>query len=356
MRMTCEAKVYQTGNSFQKLVYRKMADYLDAKGITHFSMSQGGKLYRHLLPSDCTVENFLFNQNIYDAAKNRFDEKKAGDWKRAISNTASSQPCCFNLFVPLQQDLNLASKLLTALSGNPLVVHYIEIEFTPDKLPLENLPDFRVRPDDSKESIGDQGNMQGTDADIAVFYSHGNLKGVILCEFKYIEDEFSQCTSWKNKSKDIMRCSNPDFYKHMMEEEMKIGGSLACGYLKYENWSLTIDSEYFDINEIRSLPGCPFRHSLNQLWRNFLLAEKVKNARGLDECQFWVISPKENKTLWNNHKENVVSAFRTTLSKSGNDHFKKFYLEDVCEVLNSCDLSDYQRKWMSAFTEKYLIT
>ncbi len=352
--MNQTAEIYQSGNQFQNRIYRKMAEYLNLKGVIEFGRAKkNGALYRHLLPSDSTYENFLFDNEIYLATKTRFQKGKAGDWHRAKTNTAASQPCCFNLFVPLQQDLELASRLFSSLMEAAVVVSHVEIEFTPNCRDLHNLPGYEVGLKQD-ESIGDQGTNQGTDADVAVFYTASGKKGIILIEFKYIESEFSMCTSFRKKPKELMRCSNAGYFKSMIEDELMINGACACGYLKYKNWQLSKYSDILDIDKIRDMPRCPFRFSLNQLWRNLLMAEAVKRARNLDECQFWVISPAENTKLWDNHNEKVEDSFRNILTKSGLRQFMSYNLHDVVNELENIHLSSVQQKWAISFREKYL--
>jgi len=352
--MTENAEIYQEGSPFQKRVYREMSDYLHRKGVSHFGTPKNGKTpYRHLLPPECTIENFLYDRNIYTAASSRFKDHKAGDWDRARTNSAASQPCCFNLFVPLQQDLELASKLFSSLMGSSVTVCHIEIEFTPKTPKLNELPGFERHPD-ADESIGDQIGKRGTDADVAVFYKTRDKKGIILIEFKYIEDDFNPCASYRIKDKKMMKCSNPDFYRHMIEKPLRINRSQACGYLKYGNWNLTASSDLIDIEKIRSLPVCPFRYSLNQLWRNLLLAENVKKARSLDDCRFWVIAPDGNTNLWDNHKEKVEDEFRKILTDKGQSKFKKIQLEYFVDSLENVGLSTSHQKWLASFREKYI--
>jgi len=352
--MKRKAEIYQEGNPFQKQAYKQMSDHLIQKGFTQFGASSKGNLYCHLLPPESTVENFLFDEGIYTAAATRFEDHKAGDWDRARLNTAASQPCCFNLFVPLQQDLALAGRLFSPIMGISVAIDHIEIEFTPNTPRLDLLPGFERQAD---ESIGDQASdpkqNQGTDADIAVFYRSNGTKGVILIEFKYIEEEFNLCGSYKIKAKNDMLCTSPDFYLHMIEEQHRVKGRMACGYLKYNNWPLTQSSELMDITKIRALQACPFRFSLNQLWRNILLAESVKKARDLDDCHFWVLAPDGNDKLWDNHKEDVEERLRSILTSKGQEKFRKLTLEAVVDHLTELDPSPTQQNWLAAFQKKY---
>ena len=55
--MNKKAEIYQSGNAFQKLAYRKLSEYLDRKKISEYGIPKRGYTpYRHLLPPDSTVE------------------------------------------------------------------------------------------------------------------------------------------------------------------------------------------------------------------------------------------------------------------------------------------------------------
>ena len=344
-------ELYKRGqNAWQNKVFAHMTDYLEKKGVTRFGSTFKGNQYKHLLTDDDQKQNFI-NDEIYEATKERFTDHKAGDFKRVSTNTAASQAYCFNLFVPLNQNKTLASNLFSNLFGKTVSVKHIEIEFTPNT--LTELNGFNRTTD---ESIGDQGAKIGTDADVAIFYTYAdNRKGVLLIEFKFIEAKFSICSSYKRKMEIRSVCDSPDFYNKMVEDKAKDGlRYFLCGYNKYENWGLTKKSKFISQSEIVASQKCPFRHSLNQLWRNVLLAEKVTKARKLDEFGFWVFSPKENdKYLWD--KGCLDEEFRQLLTFYGKDHFKKFHLEEVLSYLDEEDLNNNERAWMIGMKEKYLV-
>ncbi len=348
--MGLSAEIYQTGNAWQKLAYRKMSDYFEEQGVTEYGKSKGGASYKHLLSEKDSVHNFL-SDDIYKATINRFSEHKAGDVERVKQNTVASQTYCFNLFVPLQINLKLASELFSTLLSKKVEVKHIDIEFTPNT--LDSLSGFERKGGD--ESIGDQSEFAGTDADVAVFYKNSNKrKGVILIEFKFIEAEFSVCSSYRTK-KDAIRpyCNSSNYWEKLVEAKDK---NSLCGYTRYENWVLTSKSKCFDAQKIKDSAHCPFRFSLNQLWRNMLLAEKVEKIRQLDESYFLVFSPSGNdKFLWNNHKEDVEESFRSILSKEGNKRFCKFHLEDVVSIVEQCTLSKEEIIWISELKNRYFI-
>lgn len=324
-----------------------MSSFLEAiPEIQCFGLSKFGNSYKHLLRDEHSRFNFI-NDEIYRATKDRFIKYKAGDLDRILSNTAASQPYCFNLIIYLQQHLLLADILFSKLLNKAITVKHLEPEFTPNQ--CDNIFGFERIKD---ESIGDQ-NMKlgfGTDADIAVFYTYDNdKKGILLIEFKFIEAEFSVCSSYAKK-KDIRSiCNSENFFNDLVEPN-----NTLCGYNKYFNWHLTQKSLVVDGNKIKSLSSCPFRNGLNQLWRNMLLAEQVASARHCDEFGFWVFSPIENdKYLWK--KGETEQEFRSILTEQGNNHFKKVYLEIILDTLQTIISDKDDIVWLTAMKEKYKI-
>lgn len=349
--MNQQIVTYEPGgnNPYRNERYRYLSRLNQEKDSLKYAKTKYGNQYYHIISFDeNNPYNLLGEKRILDAVNDRF-KSKAGDKTRVLTNMLSSQACCFNLFAPLwfKENKDLCHSLFSHLLGEPVRVTDMRIEYTPTL----------------KESIGDQAKNRGTDADLGVFYeTEKGKKGVILAEFKYIEDKFSLCTSYKNKNgrktegktlEDIRPiCDNENF---LGVHEATINGKPGCGYLKYQNWDLTRKSSVFDFEKIKEQAHCPFRYSLNQLWRNFLLAEKVAKVRGLDTFHFWVIAPKQNTILWNNHSEDVYEDFHSILSSKGQKAFRKIYIEtDIVSFLESGVKSDWNRSWIRKFRTKYL--
>jgi len=361
--MNNEPKIYDVGNPWEKKVYRHMADYLQKKGIQKFGATSEGNQYKHWLTEDEAHHNFI-TPDIHKGTLARFDNHKAGDLKRILTNTAASQPFCFNLIIFLQHHSALADKLFSKLLNKQVKVIHLEPEFTPNG--CNSVIGFERTRD---ESIGDQGNNRGTDSDIAVFYTYDNeKKGLLLIEFKFIEPEFSVCSSYvgskkkknetpvETKQRKIRNeerqaiCSSNNFYVKMVEAK-----SLLCGYNKYFNWDLTSKSKVIDGEKVKSISACPFRFGLNQLWRNMILAEQVALSRNCDEYGFWVFSPSENdKYLWKDGATELY--FREILTQLGNDHFKKIHLENIFDILHDIVSDEQENNWLKNMETKYRIS
>ncbi len=347
--------VYQTGNGWQKRVYKHMADYLAGNPeIKSYGVSKNGNAYLHLLHEEDACHNFL-TPEIHEATIRRFRDHKAGDLHRVLTNTAASQNYCFNLVIYLDQHRHLADALFSTLLRKEVKVIELVPEFTPDRnLKLKG----SKKPVD--ETIGDQSKYGGTDADIGVCYTYEDgKKGVLLIEFKFIEAEFSVCGSYhRGKEKKVKReaCDQSCFFENsVLQKDNKKNAAPFCGYARYYNWPLTEKSAVFDFVKIRELPGCPFRDGLNQLWRNMLLAEQVARVRGCDEFGFWVFSPKPNDDyLWKDGK--TEKAIREILTEQGNREFRKVHLEAIHEILGGIITDQSDQRWLAELNRKYLIS
>lgn len=350
--MNNDAEIYQIGNTWQKKVYRHMAVFLDLKGIRSFGITRGGNQYKHLIKEEDAQANFT-TPIIYQKTRDRFKLHKAGDLQRALTNTAASQPFCFNLFVYLNERKSLANSLYSILLNKRIDIQHIEVEFTPNK--CDSIVGFERKVD---ESLGDQDGKQGTDADVAIFYNYGNRKkGLLLIEFKFIEVEFSVCSSYRKKPPVRQYCDSSEFYKELVLDKKKDkNNQFFCGYNKYFNWDLTNSSAVVGPEKVKSSFACPFRLGNNQLWRNMLLAERVAISRECDEFAFFVFSPKENDAfLWKENKADVEEGFRRILTQKGNTMFRKVHLEEVFNLLSGIVTDPDDSEWLVGMKEKYLI-
>jgi hypothetical protein len=346
-----EAVIYRGGNGWQRDRYAFMAEYLARRGVQRFGRSAGGNSYRHLLVEDDAVHNFLGDDSILAAVRRRFGSHKAGDLARALTNTTASTPFCFNLFVPLQADRALASALVSAWLGRRVEVAHVEIEFTPNRC---DVPGFACSED---ESLGDQSGPAGTDADVAVFYAGAEgARGVILIETKYIEAGFSSCTSYRDKKAIRAACDAPDFYERLVRPHLERPALKPdCGYLRYRNWSDTRASRLLDSAAIAGAGRCPFRGSMQQIWRNLLLAERVGAARRLNDVHFWVLAPGENSFLWKEDGVDLEPAVRALLTPSGNAAFRRLELRrDFVDVLGGLVARGAHSAWLARLAERYV--
>ncbi|MBS4027617.1 MAG: hypothetical protein KGZ58_03175 [Ignavibacteriales bacterium] len=316
-----------------------------------FGATSKGNQYKHWLTEEEAHFNFI-TPDIHTGTLARFENHKAGDLKRILTNTAASQPFCFNLIIFLQQHSELADKLFSNLLDKQVKVIHLEPEFTPNE--CNSVIRFERTTD---ESIGDQGNKRGTDSDIAVFYTYDNdKKGVLLIEFKFIEAEFSVCSSYADKKQIKATCDSANYFLDMItNKKTDEAKNFLCGYNRYFNWQLTAKSKVIDGEKVKSMLTCPFRFGLNQLWRNMMLAEQVALSRHCDEFGFWVFSPSENDNyLWK--KGETERQFREILTQQGNNHFKKVHLENIFDKLHDIVSDEQENTWLTDMETKYRIS
>lgn len=360
---------YTSGNPWQRKAYSHLSAYLAQKGVQEFGASDNGNSYRHLLREEDGEKNFITTE-LHHLTLKRFRSHKAGDLKRILTNTASSQAYCFNLFLYLNESKTLANGVFSALMGKAVEVQHIELEFTPNQMQTAPFAISEGVTTKQDESIGDQSTYGGTDADVAVFYSYADdiesfttsetlkrKKGVLLIEFKFIEAEFSVCSSYKNKQEVRGLCTSPDYYRELVfNQRTDSRQQPLCGYTRYKNWELTKKSVTLDYDKVEHSAVCPFRYGLNQLWRNMLLAERVAQVRKCDEFGFWVLSPRENDDyLWKQKGDDVEQLFRAVLTEKGNQRFRKVHLEEVYTILETQLKTEEDKVWLNGLKEKYWI-
>lgn len=347
-----EAAIYRAGNAWQRDRYAFMAEYLARRGVRAFGRSSRGTAYRHLLTEAGALHNFLGDARILAAVRRRYGSHKAGHLERTLTNTTASTPFCFNLFVPLQENLDLAGALVSAWLGEAVRVAHLEIELTPNHCDVDGFPRYE------DESLGDQTGNAGTDADVAIFYeSRAGARGVILIETKYIEDGFSTCKSYEKKVGLRATCDGPEYHERLIRPHLRRPSARPeCGYLRYRNWAATSVSRLLDAGVIATAAACPFRGSAQQIWRNLLLAERIAAARRLDACHFWVLAPSENTELWKDAGAPLEPAVRKLLTPDGNAAFRRLALRrDVTDILAAL-VGPHHRTWLADFIERYVPT
>jgi ketopantoate reductase len=104
MKEETEITTYQEGiNNWRDNRYSFMSEMNIKAGITNFGKTKNGNKYKHLIQLDKKNNyNFLGEEEILRQVLERFDNGKAGDLVRVLTNTLASQACCFNLFSPLK--------------------------------------------------------------------------------------------------------------------------------------------------------------------------------------------------------------------------------------------------------------
>jgi len=296
------------------------------------------KEYDHILVEEDLDLNFL--PSIKDDAVTFL-----ADVKRHVyfDHLNSSQAACFNLFVPLGLDKELSNMVLKELIPEFNELLKIKFEYSDPKDYLN----------ERKGKTGNNKNI-GTDSDVAIFYlnSEGE-KCLCLLEHKLSEKEFTNCNAIKSKNnhkKD--KCynfneiwSNPD----------------NCYYQSgknYKYWELSKDqNSFFDTHSLSVLEGiCPFKSSLQQLWRNMLMAQAIENDQENEiiKAYFGVVYHGENEKLYNLREyadfKRSDLAFSAILKRK-----EKFFTITIQDIITKIkEASNPLVYWVNEYEDKYI--
>lgn len=315
--------IYTKGNSFRALaenharIYRSATMHLkDFDKYGHKLIERDANRGMNFLPS--------FRTTINEKVLERKCEGKGVALKRTRGNLLSSQAMCFNLFIPLGNNLISAANVFKNYVNDLNEIESIEIEKTPPK-----------------KIFGDQNNFSGVDCDVYIRYNtNDNRKGVLLIETKYVETGFSVCGHRKNERENS--CSKTTI----------VLNSQYCKYTsvnKFNYWTRTEESNLFDIQKLKS-NLCPFGDSKWQLWVNTVLSYHLAQNLGTDKCKFIVICPKGNTELTDNGK--VIEQFKSLLKDQ--KVFEVIYLENIISTIEKELTENDNKNWIKEFKEKYL--
>lgn len=246
--------------------------------------------YGNMLTADdgAAGRNFLTDE-IRQVAEARIAEGGTVEPFRCRHNLLSSQPMCFNLFGHLKVRPGMAAAFVTAITGR-------DVEVEGDGVVIEDSP-------------GHLGDATGLDASIRYRTGDGQ-RGVVGIETKLTE-QFSPKVYALN--------SKP-------------------AYRRYSQ-----------------APGAPFRSDQlerltdsrwNQLWRNQLLCEAIKNHESRELADQVVVFPADLDTT-----ATLVQQYATLLSRPDAIHARTLgeVLSDVEPAMPTAD-----RPWLQAFRARYV--
>ena len=245
-----------------------------------------------------TGKNFL-TKEIYDHVKKRLKNQKSYetfDEYRLYNNMLSSQPLCFNLFVPLKNSLETYPEL----SEKTFKEIFPDLNIkTIDKIEIEYIPDYY------EELINDK-----TAFDAFIEYTdEENQKGIIGIETKYTE---------------------------------KLGDNIG------KNTEIN-----FDFNNIFTEKALNKfkRGECDQLTRNILLTESYRTYNNFDQSLSIVLSPKKNK-FTNQEIEDFSDNFiNQEIEKK---KLRKIDLETFTETAKNSFNQEYYSVWINNFYNRYL--
>jgi len=317
--MECRGKSFRAVAEARARKYRaeslRLKDY-DKYG--HRLTTKDGDAGRNFLPS--------LQDHILRAVKERQAIGKGVDFGRTSRNLLSSQAMCFNLFVPLNRDKQLAARLFNSFIGD---IHSIDTDIAYEHTP-------------SKSIFNDQSGKGGVDCDALVRYTgtQNGEKGLIVIETKYVETEFSQCGFRESDQKD--QCPT---------KTVANNGYSNCRYhykKNYHYWKVAGESGLYKMELLHSQP-CPFGGSLWQLWTNLSLAYALAKEGHYSKFNYVVICPRWNDKL--SRDGQVFNDFKALLRRP--EVFRVLYLDDIGNALKALSDAQEPAPWINEFVARY---
>lgn len=330
-------------NNFQKKIYEHLIEkkwkyYPETKGTPG---KYKGHEYDAIFPEEFKSD---FPPMLYEASKKQYMEMMGKlDYKlhEFSFHAVSSQTACVNLFLPLLESQYTNDILRALCDAKQLPIDFNEINRKAEGF----YKGFRFEFWDEGKSgetgyLNDHTPAAGTDADIAIAYRNSKDENCIwLIEHKLTEAEFTTCGGYRsehNEHKDVCTGCNP-FRNEKVQDK--------CRYsvIGYNYWEITNNHKTYFSENMATKP-CPFKSGMNQLWRNQLLALKLKENR-FDKAFFSVVYHSENESL-----EKKLNAYAQLFSEEA--AFTAFTSKDIfeCAQKHGKDLSD----WLKWYEEMYI--
>jgi len=260
-RMT-NYKIPEQLNDFQGKMYRHLCEW-KSRNITDQPGSFGGKMYDVILPGSMQTKL----PHLYGPVRARFLEhqkKFAFKTHKFAGHMASSQIACANLFLPILESPVIAARILRAVKPD---LKSIAVEELDNGFRLEFW-------DQGVNRLGDHDAQGGTDVDIAIAYR--NQEGEVclwLIEHRLTEQEFQSCGAYRspaNRHRDS--CDSNAAAKRGREN---------CYYhsaKRFNYWNITLANKaLFPTEALQKEDSCPFKGTLNQLWRSQLMAAAIES-------------------------------------------------------------------------------
>lgn len=253
---------------------------------------RGGRPYGNYLTAEdgSAGVNFL-TPGIFGVAQRRLAERVGVvEEYRLLHNMLSSQPMCFNLFGPLAEDHDLATRLIDAiLPGKVAAVLEVKIEWAPEP---------------ALDYLGDR-----TAFDAVVIYRQPDGQRAFLSIETKLTEPFSQ------------KVYDGPLYRRWMDEHAPWRPESAA----------TVAS---------------LKH--NQLWRDHLLAVAVRRQQGWAEGRLALVRHPQDTEC-----EAVAAGYRQLL-RDGDDSFIDLPLDQLVERWAGIVRTEAERRWIDAFRMRYL--
>lgn len=321
-------------DEFQHEIYRHLIDWKNRKlrtdDNTPWLKKRADFRYHHIYPP--IYERLMEHQERYFFKFHKF-----------VSHMASSQIACFNLFLPFLRYPEAANNILgninDRLKFKKLATDYLDKGFR-----------FEFWDEDKKNPsyrglLNDHTKAAGTDSDLAItYYDKQDNLCLWLIEHKLTEKEFTTCGGAKSKGRK---------YQHTCDSIATVLNNMnTCYYhdqCKYKYWDITLQNTIiFSQENLLSFGECPFKHGMNQLWRNQLLGLAIEQSRKLPYSKvfFSVVHHPRNRYL-----DGTLKQYKRLINN--NEKFFTFQssqIIDSAKRINDSEITD----WVNWYENLYL--
>lgn len=289
--------ICKSDNAIRRLARKHQSNYrFERLHCSHDHNHRYGKYGAYLKWDDAQKgKNFYtpFWSKIETAIRNRYPESKPWQLAPIYANMLRSEHIPFNLFVPMQDDLNAAARVFDELIGGNQIEKVIEIK-------IEYAPEKQYALDD------------GTSFDTFVLYKHkdGQLGGIGI-EIKYTEGGY-QLKRESKEWRDIMLGKNKNYV------------------------DLTHNSKYYTDHIANiPLPQSPLvKNDFRQIWRNHILGSSMINNSNIE----YNLKHFNSVTIYpsfNTHFTKIIPQYEMMLSKYGQKTFRGITYETFFDILAS---------------------
>jgi hypothetical protein len=254
-----------------------------------------------ILSPDAAKQGLIFCDIYRELIKSKVKSFKSS---ALFSNMLRSEHIPYNIFIPLEEDLDAAVMLFNEIIGGGILkINHIRIEFAGDA--------------DKSEYLND-----GTSFDTFIEYvsSDGSIGGIGI-EVKYTENSY------------------PIGVKEKQDIENLDG--LYYQITKKSQWyNSTLDTRLF-INA----------NHLRQIWRNHILGYSMLCRGDIQRFHHVHLYPQGNKYF----HEHAIPEYKTLLTKCGKASFIDLTYESLFAMLSKYFRSYKHQEWLKYLQKRYIV-
>ena len=254
-----------------------------------------------ILSPEAAKQGLIFCENYRDLIKSKVKSFRSSV---LFSNMLRSEHIPYNIFTPMEEDLDAATTLFNGIIGGGISkINRICIEFAGDA--------------DKSEYLND-----GTSFDtfIEYFSSDGSIGGIGI-EVKYTENGY------------------PIGVKEKQDIENLNG--LYHQITKRSQWYIpTLDTRSF----IKA-------NHLRQIWRNHILGYSMLYRGDIQHFHHIHLYPQGNKHF----HEYAIPEYKTLLTEHGKASFIDLTYESLFDMISKIFISDKHKEWLKYLQKRYII-